>query len=42
MSKKLLVLLEEYNDTLHEGNLKSDKYLKQIIYQCNRIIEITE
>jgi len=42
MSKELLILLEDYNDILHEGNLQSEKYVNQIIYQCKRIIEITE
>ena len=37
----LLCLLEELNDTLHEGRLESEKDLDQIIYQCKRIIDIT-
>ena len=38
----LLCLLEELNDILHEGRLGSEKDLDQIVYQCKRIIDITE
>ena len=39
---RALCILEELNDTLHEGVLVNDTHLKEIVYQCQRIIEITE
>ena len=39
---KTLIMLEEFNDVLHEGTLENDALLSQIVYQCQRIIDITE
>lgn len=39
---KLLCMLEEFNDILHEGRLENDLHMDQIEYQCQRLIEITE
>jgi len=39
---RLLCMLEEFNDVLHEGRLESDNYIDQIEYQCQRLIEITK
>jgi hypothetical protein len=42
LAYRALCILEELNDTLHEGVLENDTHLKEIVYQCQRIIEITE
>ena len=48
---KTLCLLEELNDVLYEGKLEydprfskaeNDAHLKEIVYQCQRLIDITE
>ena len=39
---KLLCMLEDFNDILHEGRLENDLLMSQIEYQCQRLIEITE
>mgnify|MGYP003654169238 FL=1 len=42
LAYRALCILEELNDTLHEGVLENDTHLPEIVYQCQRIIEITE
>jgi hypothetical protein len=42
LAYRALCILEELNDTLHEGVLENDTHLKEIVYQCQRIIDITE
>jgi hypothetical protein len=39
---KLVCLLEELNDILHEGRLESEKDIDKIVYECKRLIDITE
>jgi len=41
VSIKTLFWLEQMNDKLYEGTLENDDNLKEIIYQCQRLIDIT-
>jgi len=42
LSTQLLLQLEQMNDKLYEGTLENDDNLKEIIYQCQRLIDITD
>ena len=42
LTNSTLCLLEELNEILHRGDLESEKDIKQIIYECKRLIDITE